>query len=101
MVPSFRRTVLPFGPEACTWDEAKDASNFEKHGMNLAAAAQIFRGEILVRRDTRVTDEIRHQAIGVVGAWTVFVVYTVRDGAPRLISARRASTVEERIYGDR
>ncbi len=101
MVPSFRRTVLQFGPEACTWDEAKDATNFEKHGLNLAAAAQIFRGEILVRRDTRVTGEARHQAIGVVGVWTLFVVYTVRDGAPRLISARRASTDEERIYGER
>jgi len=35
------------------WDAAKNRSNIRKHGFDLADAAEMFQGVLLVRPDTR------------------------------------------------
>jgi len=35
------------------WDAAKNRSNIRKHGFDLADAAEMFQGALLVRPDTR------------------------------------------------
>ncbi|MDC0360792.1 BrnT family toxin [Alphaproteobacteria bacterium] len=67
------------------WDTAKNASNYAKHGV-----------DIIVRRP--MTEE-RRVAIGhnVYGQF-FFVVWTWRDDARRIISARKAGRYEREIH---
>ncbi|CUW38684.1 conserved protein of unknown function [Magnetospirillum sp. XM-1] len=67
------------------WDDAKNASNLEKHGINFEDAIAIWEGPVLVNPSPRDGVEIA-------------VVYTERGTAKRLISARRARTNERRAY---
>ncbi|WP_372786364.1 BrnT family toxin [Phenylobacterium sp.] len=48
-----------------------------------------------------VDDERRREAVGRIEGRLFTVVYTVRDGAVRMISARRSNVQEMRRYGDR
>lgn len=41
------------------WDDAKNESNREKHGIGFAAAALIFEGLVAEVQDTRTTFETR------------------------------------------
>jgi uncharacterized DUF497 family protein len=79
-------------------DAAKSDANFEKHGLDLSAARLIFRGRVLVRRDTRKRREAIHRALGEFTGHVIFVVYTVRAGRFRLISARFATAEETALY---
>lgn len=81
------------------WDEKKAALNLQKHGVSFEDAALVFSDEdLLVFRDERHSqDEDRWQVIGMVED-VLFVVYTERDEALRLIMAREASPKERRKY---
>ncbi|MFQ5569545.1 MAG: BrnT family toxin [Rhodothermales bacterium] len=37
----------------CEWDENKNTSNIDKHGLSFEQASQIFDGPVLTRLDTR------------------------------------------------
>jgi len=82
------------------WDDAKAAANLNKHGVRFEIAAQVFLDEALMDIDTsRVTDaEARRKAVGMVEGRLFTVVYTMRRGGIRIISARRANTKERRAY---
>lgn len=88
------------GFETFEWDDAKDASNRAKHGIGFTVASRIFAGPVLTRTDDRFAyGEDRFIAVGVVGTVTLTVVYTIREpDVCRLISARRASRHERRVY---
>jgi uncharacterized DUF497 family protein len=43
--------------------------------------------------------EARRKAVGLIHGRIYTVVYAQRDGATRLISARRANVTETRVYG--
>jgi uncharacterized DUF497 family protein len=94
--------VWPEGGDLWTyfeWDEAKNASNLIKHGLWFENAARIFRGETLQQRDDRqVYGEERWTALGTVDGTILFIVYTVRVGRIRIISARKARRDERQIY---
>jgi uncharacterized DUF497 family protein len=85
------------------WDEAKSAANLAKHGISFPEACLIFEGPVLSRSDERhAYGERRIVSIGCVRAIAVIVVvHTDRAGVTRLISARRASRRERRLYDDR
>jgi uncharacterized DUF497 family protein len=86
------------------WDEAKRLANLEKHGIDFLDARTIWAGQVLDPVAGRIVDgEARPTALGVVGEDEIIVavVYTVRDGIVRLISARRARRNERKIYQDR
>ncbi|MBI1776037.1 MAG: BrnT family toxin [Proteobacteria bacterium] len=89
---------LPQGEHDFEWDPAKSDVNFEKHGLDLAAARQIFQGRVLVRQDTRKRGEVVHQALGEFAGHVIFAVYTMRAGRCRLISARFATAEEAALY---
>ena len=83
------------------WDENKNRSNIEKHGIGFLSAARIFDGPVYEARDTRKDyGEVRIKAIGKVNATVLCVVYTLRGQTRRMISARKARRDEKRAYNE-
>jgi uncharacterized DUF497 family protein len=82
------------------WDEEKAAANVAKHGIRFDYAARVFldpyRLEIPDEREEY--EEVRFKTIGIVDNRALVVIYTVRNGNIRLISARRAERYEQRQY---
>ncbi len=85
---------------AFEWDEAKAASNLRKHGVSFETARLVFDDPLalfLIERSTDYQEE-RLSVTGVVGGVTLIVTHTERGDRIRLISARRATRHERRIY---
>ena len=85
------------------WDDAKAQSNLAKHGVRFEVATLVFYDPAAKDTDaSRPADnERRRKAVGLIEGRLIAVVYTRRDGAVRIISARRANHKESRSYGDR
>jgi uncharacterized protein len=83
------------------WDDDKAASNVLKHGVRFELATVVFLDPDRLDVDaTRTLDgEVRRKTVGAVEGRLLTVVYTERQGVVRLISARRSSTKEARLYG--
>ncbi|MGX4773849.1 BrnT family toxin [Bradyrhizobium guangdongense] len=79
------------------WDEEKNRTNLIKHGISFDDACQIFDGPIIVKRSDR-KDEERWIGIGQVDGRILTVIFTRRDRAIRIISARRPRPDEKRAY---
>lgn len=77
------------------FDPAKDAANIEKHGVSLARAADL---EILARVADNRFEEPRYRAYGLIDGVAHCLAYTVREGAVRAISLRRAHKKEIKRY---
>ena len=81
------------------WDDVKNEINKKKHGISLEAASYVFtdpnRKEFF--DELHSDEEDRYRVIGCIGK-IVFVVYTERGDASRLISARFANARERRAY---
>lgn len=81
------------------WDPAKNWSNFRKHGINFEQIKPVFEDPARIDEyDDREYGEDRWIVIGMVDSTVVHVVYTIRNGDVRLITARRASTHEQARY---
>jgi uncharacterized DUF497 family protein len=84
------------------WDEAKNASNREKHGVTFEQASALFTDgeDYLEILDTAHSDvEDRFLAIGPIALGVVLVVWTERDeDVIRIISARWATKSERARY---
>jgi len=82
------------------WDENKNKSNIEKHGISFEIAKKVFEDtNRLEAEDTRKDyGEKRFITVGKVKNLVLTVVYTIRKSAKRLISARRASKKERENY---
>ena len=85
------------------WDEEKTIANKKKHGIAFEEVLSVFLDPRKVEfRDESHSDyEERYITIGNVSRRTVLLVVvcsTERSGRTRLISARRASRIEEGIY---
>jgi uncharacterized DUF497 family protein len=82
------------------WDEAKRNANLVKHGVDFVDALAVFADPLRIQRidKRREYREERCQVVGRVGDQVLFVVYTRRGEARRVISARRASRDERRTY---
>jgi hypothetical protein len=82
------------------WDEAKNAANIRKHGIDFADAIDVFNHPALMLLDDREDySEERWVAIGWMQAVVGVVIYTEREGdVIRIISARKATTNEVRRY---
>jgi uncharacterized DUF497 family protein len=83
------------------WDDEKAAFNEKKHGVTFVEAATVFDDvDFLVNVDPR--DSARFIAVGFSSAARVLVVvHATRAERIRLISARRATLPEERLYAER
>ena len=86
------------------WDEAKSDANLDERGFDFEFASLIFDGPTLEVEDRRNDyGERRVVAIGVADGLHLPVVYTDRQhtsgqAARRIISARRSSRHERKIY---
>ena len=81
------------------WDEAKRQSNLEKHGVDFVDAAPILADSPLILEDNRRDyGEQRYLAFGERNDMLFVVAFTLRNGAFRIISARRANSRERRFY---
>ena len=81
------------------WDEAKSEATLRSRGFNFATAARIFENSVLeFDDDRRAYGEKRIAAIGRAGTNMLFVVYTWRGDARRIISARLANRKERNAY---
>ncbi len=82
------------------WDENKNQSNFEKHGIYFEEAIDIFKNDCLTWIDNRKDySEVREITIGEIKKNIVIVVvHTDRFGNIRIISARKANQRERRNY---
>jgi uncharacterized DUF497 family protein len=81
------------------WDDKKNESNIRKHGISFEYAAYVFADEYYVEiyDENHSGEEERYAVIGRVER-ILFVVYTERKDAIRLISARIATKREEEFY---
>lgn len=81
------------------WDEDKNKQNYQKHGIRFETAAFVFNDHDRIEYydEDHSDTEDRYYTIGKVGD-VMFVVYTERGAALRLISARYATKAEEEIY---
>src|SRR4051812_9926972 len=84
------------------WDPEKDATNQSKHGVSLDEASALFRNPLGWFEQIDVVhgeDENRMVAIGPIARCVLTVVFVERDEDTfRLISARRATEGERRMY---
>ena len=81
------------------WDEEKNLANQRKHGISFEEAATIFEGPVLSLEDEGQEGEVRERSYGLIGGVVVAcVVHTDRDGATRIISARKATARERKAY---
>ena len=82
-----------------TWDEKKDRANQRKHGITFLLASLVFADENRKERlDDSSVDEERWITIGLIDGQEIVVVYAMRDGMTRLISARGADKYEREDY---
>ena len=83
------------------WDEDKNFINKEKHKISFETAAHVFNDPYCIEMFDfeHSIDEDRYIAIGKVND-VLFVVFTERKDAIRLISARLATSLERRLYYD-
>lgn len=96
-LPRYPRDVLG----RVTWDPAKAASNFRKHGIRFEEARTVFYDPLLrVAHDAEHSAaEERFAAIGASLAGDLLVViYSVHEDSVRIVSARHAERSERRRY---
>ncbi len=84
------------------WDDEKAAANLKKHGVDFRDAVAVFNDEFRIEwyDSTHSDTEDRYNTIGLVRD-VLFVVYTERGVRTRIISARKATPRERRVYYDR
>jgi uncharacterized protein len=82
------------------WDDAKAASNRQHHKITFEQAREVFADPFIIEWIDEGQDEHeqRFSALGMVENRLLFVGYTMRGNAIRIISARRAESFERRRY---
>ena len=86
------------------WDRKKNQANYAKHKVNFELASRVFDDPLAIFRFDRVVDgEERWLAVGnVLQLHVLVVVHAYRNHAEqeciRIISARRATSHERRLY---
>ena len=81
------------------WDLNKARSYIKKHGINFSDAVGVFEDENALTIQDENTVEDRFITIGRdFLSRIVVVVYTFRDSAIRIISARKATARERKMY---
>lgn len=81
------------------WDDNKNQINIRKHGISFETAALVFADEERIEYYDKLhsIEEDRYVVLGCVQG-ILYVVYTMRGEAARIISARMATQQERRIY---
>ncbi len=87
------------GETLVEWDDKKNQINLRKHGIRFETAALVFADEERIEYYDKLhsLEEDRYVVLGCVQG-ILYVVYTMRGEAARLISARLATPTERKIY---
>jgi uncharacterized DUF497 family protein len=83
------------------WDEGNLLKNWEKHGVSAPECEQVFFNKPLITgRDKKHSQqETRFFALGQTDTERLlFVVFTIRNGLIRVISARNMNRKERKVY---
>ena len=85
------------------WDEAKNKQNISKHGISFEEASSVFydEGSIIITDEEHSNAEDRFILIGFSFKANLLVVchcYRQNDSIIRIISARKATSVERKEY---
>lgn len=84
------------------WDEAKNRTNFAKHGLRFEDAEFVFSGPCVTFEDDRFSyGEQRLITLGLLAGRLVVVAHTPRDDGTRIISMRKGNRREQKIYQER
>ena len=83
-----------------TWDSVKAKTNRLKHGVFFSDLEPVFYDTNAISFEDRKSEgEARFIVIGLDStARLIVVVYTYRDNIIRIISARKASKTEQKVY---
>jgi uncharacterized DUF497 family protein len=84
------------------WNKSKAKDNFTKHGISFELAERVFDDPFAVEflDDREDYDEEHFVILGIVDRQILFVAYAERKDAVRIISARRATKYEQKIYNE-
>lgn len=84
------------------WDPLKAEANLKKHGVSFEEASRVFFDENAVEffDSEHSDDEVRFLLVGISKVRLLFVGYTVRGEAIRIITARKADAGEVRYYNE-
>jgi hypothetical protein len=84
------------------WNKSKAKDNFTKHGISFELAERVLDDPFAVEflDDREDYDEERFVILGIVDRQILFVAYAERKDAVRIISARRATKYEQKIYNE-
>jgi len=84
------------------WDEGNSAKSAEKHGVTAAETEEIFEAGPAAALGVQVSPEVPEERLGIVGVTLsgriLHVVFTLRAGKVRPISARPAKKDEREYY---
>lgn len=81
------------------WDETKRESNLQKHGLDFADAEVVFQGAVYTFEDDRFEyGEQRYTTISILQTMIVVISHAESDDTTRVISMRRATKHEQRLY---
>ena len=81
------------------WDEAKRRTNLRKHRLDFADAETVFSGATFTFEDERFEyGEDRHITLGLLHGVVVVIAHTEREDVIRVISMRKATRNERRLY---
>jgi len=84
------------------WDDQKAAENYAKHGVSFEMARDVFKDPFALEwlDDRENYGEERYGLIGMAEGRLLFVAFTMRGDAIRIISARGAEPHEQKRYHD-
>ncbi len=84
------------------WDELKNRVNILKHGIDFMDVPPMFQHPMVTFLDQKQDyGEERWIGIGILGTLSAVVVFTEpKENTIRIISARKATKYEEKIYRD-
>jgi len=82
-----------------TWSEAKHTTNLKTHGLDFVDAAVVFESVTFTFEDSRFSyEEQRFVTLGLLAGISVSVVHTESENEIRIISFRKATNREAKIY---
>jgi uncharacterized DUF497 family protein len=81
------------------WDESKRRRNLKKHGVDFVDAERVFEGVTYTYEDDRLAyAERRFVTLGLLGEIAVSIVHTEEGEQIHIISMRKATRRERKIY---
>ena len=84
------------------YDRAKRDTTLRTRGLDMAQANKVFDGTtVTIEDDRKDYGEPRYITIGFLAGRMVFVAWTPRANARRVISMRKANAREQALYGSR